>query len=345
MKTRFRLIQRNIRGSTFYCVDNRTGKRTSLKTRDRDEASRLIQAKNEAERQPMINVQIAKAYLAASDAAISTRTWQHVFEHIINCKEGPTKVRWTGASKEKAFDLIRERPVIETHAEELLHVLKSGTVSTNVYLRRVHNFAMDMNWLSWPIIPKRQWPAVHYKEKRAITVDEHHRIVAREKNTERKAFYELCWHLGGSQSDIAHLAAEDIEWNGQYLSYSRQKTAVTSLIHFGAEVASLLRNLPQVGALFPYLRNVRAGDRATEFKQRCSGLGIAGVTLHSYRYAWAERARLAGYPERFAQEALGHNSKAVHRAYAKRAQVRIPALEDYERDFADKVVELKRNAA
>jgi hypothetical protein len=24
-------------------------------------------------------------------------------------------------------------------------------------------------------------------------------------------------------------------------------------------------------------------------------------------------------PERFAQEALGHNSKAVHRAYAKRA--------------------------
>ncbi len=39
------------------------------------------------------------------------------------------------------------------------------------------------------------------------------------------------------------------------------------------------------------------------------------VTLHSYRYAWAERAKTAGYPERFAQEALGHNSKAVHRAY------------------------------
>jgi hypothetical protein len=35
--------------------------------------------------------------------------------------------------------------------------------------------------------------------------------------------------------------------------------------------------------------------------------------------------------ERFAQEALGHNSKAVHRAYAKRALMRIPSLEDYER--------------
>lgn len=49
--------------------------------------------------------------------------------------------------------------------------------------------------------------------------------------------------------------------------------------------------------------------------------GIKGVTLHSYRYAWAERAKVCGYPERFAQEALGHNSKAVHRAYAKRALI------------------------
>ena len=34
-----------------------------------------------------------------------------------------------------------------------------------------------------------------------------------------------------------------------------------------------------------------------------------------YRYARAERAKTVGYPERFAQEALWHNSKAVHRAY------------------------------
>jgi hypothetical protein len=28
-------------------------------------------------------------------------------------------------------------------------------------------------------------------------------------------------------------------------------------------------------------------------------------------------------------EALGHNSQAIHRAYAKRAKVLLPALEDY----------------
>jgi hypothetical protein len=36
-------------------------------------------------------------------------------------------------------------------------------------------------------------------------------------------------------------------------------------------------------------------------------------------------------PERFAQEALGHNSNAAHRAYAKRALMKIPSLEDYEK--------------
>jgi integrase len=63
-------------------------------------------------------------------------------------------------------------------------------------------------------------------------------------------------------------------------------------------------------------------------------LGIKGVTLHSYRYAWAERAKTAGYPERFAQEALGHNSKAVHRAYSRKAKVELPSLGEYERQRA-----------
>ncbi len=49
---------------------------------------------------------------------------------------------------------------------------------------------------------------------------------------------------------------------------------------------------------------------------------------------------MAGYPERFAQLALGHNSKAVHRAYAKKAQVTLPPLEEYERAQEQKIVPL-----
>jgi integrase len=102
-------------------------------------------------------------------------------------------------------------------------------------------------------------------------------------------------------------------------------------VRFDDEVEEILRSRPRTGHLFPYLSGVREADRATEFRQRCKGLGIEGVTLHSYRYAWAERARVAGYPERFAQEALGHNSKAVHRAYARHAKVVVPSLAAYEK--------------
>ena len=62
-------------------------------------------------------------------------------------------------------------------------------------------------------------------------------------------------------------------------------------------------------------------------------LGIKGISLHSYRYAWAERALKCGYPERFAQQALGHNSKAVHHAYSKHAEVTVPSLDDWEKQW------------
>ena len=72
------------------------------------------------------------------------------------------------------------------------------------------------------------------------------------------------------------------------------------------------------------------GRRLLRGDCRLKTVGISGVSLHSYRYAWAERAKAAGYPERFAMQALGHSSKAVHRAYAKQAQVTLPPLEEYE---------------
>ena len=61
------------------------------------------------------------------------------------------------------------------------------------------------------------------------------------------------------------------------------------------------------------------------------------MTLHSYRYAWAERVKQAGYPERFAQAALGDNSQAVHRAYAKRALMKLPSLQEYDERAATKI--------
>src|SRR5436190_20093883 len=287
MKRRFILYRRKLCG-TFYVEDTETRKQESLGTKNRAEAVPLLNARNDSVRQPQLNLQIAKAYLAGTDSAASTRTWQHALDALVETKHGPTKDRWRRAAKESALDLIRNRVVIETQAEHLLAALKAGTVSTNVHLRKLHNFCLSMNWLPWPIIPKRLWPEVRFQPKRAITVEEHKLIVEREKNPERRDFYELCWHLGGSQSDIANLKAEDVDWPNQTIAYARRKTGSLAMIHFGPDIEAVLRRLNSTGYLFPYLQLVRAGDRATEFKQRCEGLGIKGVTLQSYRYAWAE---------------------------------------------------------
>jgi integrase len=335
MKLRYRLFLR--RKSVYYAFDDTTKTFTSLKTKDKAEATRLLVALNEAGKQPAMNLSLARVYLRHSDPMVSVRTWQNVLDEIIGIKSGPTQARWKSAAKDKAFDLIRDRILIETQAEHLLAVLRTGTVSTNAFLRKIHNFALDMNWLAATVIPRRQWPAIHYKEKRAITLEEHQRIIAAEVNPERKALYQLCWHLGASQGDIASLKGEDVDWTNGTVSFFRKKTGVPVIVHLGAEALNLFKDLPAEGVLFPYLSRVRANDRATEFRSRCRQLGISGVTLHSYRYAWAERAKTVGYPERFAQEALGHNSNAVHRAYAKRALMKIPSLEDYEQRAATKV--------
>ncbi len=328
MKNRYRLVHRGERG--FYFIDNETGKRTSLKTKDRDAAEQIVLAKNQALRQPSLNLQIAKAYLAGTDNGVNTRTWRDAIESLTNTKHGANKDRWLRVAKDPALASLLPLIIVETKGEALLRAMQNGTVSTNVYLRRLHNFCVDMNWLPWPLVPKRQWPAVQFKEKRAITLEEHQKIIAAEVNPERKLLYQLCWHLGGSQGDIAALRGEDVDWTNSTVGFFRKKTGTPVVVHLGKEALNLLKDQPSEGPLFPYLSRVRSGDRATEFASRCEQLGIHGVTLHSYRYAWAERAKTVGYPERFAQEALGHNSKAVHRAYAKRALMKIPSLEDYE---------------
>jgi integrase len=279
MKNRYSLFRRE--NGIYYSLDRIAKKRNSLNTPDPVEAKRLLNALNEACQQPAVNLQIAQVYLQHSDPDFAKRSWQHVMDEMGRTKAGSTKKRWDVAMKDKAFDQIRFLVLIKTQAEHLLDSIHRGTVSTNVFLRRIHNFALDMSWLPRAIIPKRQWPAVRFKDKRAITFDEHLAIVSREKNPERQKFYELCWHLGGSQGDLASLKGEDVDWENRTVSFTRKKTGVPVILHLGEDALNLFRDLTSEGFLFPYLAGVRAGDRATEFKQRCRGLGIEGVSLHS----------------------------------------------------------------
>ncbi|MFM8358895.1 MAG: hypothetical protein ACKOET_10095, partial [Verrucomicrobiota bacterium] len=113
MKNRFRLIVRGSRGKAFYCVDTATGKRTSLRAPDRDAAEQIVLARNQALRQPTLNLQIAKAYLAGSDSGVATRTWRQALDTLIATKRGPTQERWISGAKDKALVPLLPKVVIE----------------------------------------------------------------------------------------------------------------------------------------------------------------------------------------------------------------------------------------
>jgi len=250
MKARYRLTRRGSRGDTFYCKDTTTGHRVSLKTSDVGEAQRIINAKNEAERQPMLNFQLAKAYLLGSDSAIARRTWWDASLRSRKRNSAPMD-RWLTAQKDKACQPLWPRRIIETQGEELLKCIRAGCTSTNNHLRRLHNFCVDMNWLPWPLIPKRQWPAVRYKERRAITWDEHSRIVAREGNAERKGLLPTRVASGGLPRRSAALHGEDVDWASGTITYVRMKTKCrenqTPLqIRFVQSVADILNTAPVI---------------------------------------------------------------------------------------------------
>jgi integrase len=331
MKERFYLYRRR---EMFYLQDSRTGKQQSLETKDRKAALRLLEIKRQTVADPGFNQFILKSCLTTQDPLLGKRTWAAVMEQMQTHGKDATKTRCARAMKCKAFDALRPVKLVETTAEDFLTILSHGKVSVVHYLKRLHNLALGLGWLAFPVLAPRLWPKLRFKSKRGITLAEHQRILAAEKNPERNLFYQLLWEIGSSQSDAAALTAENIDWPTRSLSYFRMKTGEQAQLAISKNMAAILEQLPTTGSLFPKIAATTDNARSAEFYRRCKVLGIEGVSLHSYRYAWAERAKTCGYPERFAQAALGHNSKAVHRAYAKKAYVLIPTLDDYERKMA-----------
>lgn len=336
MKNQYRLFQRS--SGIFYLENDVTRQQESLRTRDRAVAKRILNARNEAHQQPAINLQIARAYLMVSDPGSTTRNWQAVMDAVAQTKDGGTRKRWERAMMEHPFDDIRQVKLIETRPDHFLGMFAKGTVCTNIFLRRLHNFALDMDWLPKSIMPRKQWPKIKFKDKRGITKEEHEKILAGERNSEWRAYYNLLWHLGGSQSDVANLRAEDADWEMKVISFNRMKTGSVVQLHFGETLSNILSDLPGAGHIVPHIARMKGTDRSKAFTRRCLHVGVAGVSLHSYRYAWAERAKTCGYPERFAMQNLGHGSNAISRAYAKKAKVMLPSLEDYERNAATETV-------
>lgn len=303
MRHRFWLFQR---GRTYYVEDTLTRRQESLDTQNRTEAERLRSAKETAAGQPHASLAIGKAYLAAHDPQLVRRTWRSVMDDFVQRGQEQTRERKRRAMRSAPFRLVADKKLVDTTADDFRHVLVAGGSTTNLILRRVQNFALGMGRLTGPIIPPKLWPIANPRLKRGITQQEHQKIIAADINVERRHYYELLWEIGAAQTDTALLTAEYIDWERRVLQYQRRKTGEWACIQIGPRLELLLRKLPHTGPLFPQIAQSTDRARAAEFCRHSRTVDVKGVSLHSYRYAWAERARAAGYPERHAQNTLGH---------------------------------------
>ena len=333
MKKAFRMFKRSDRGGVYYLLNKETGLVRSLETTDKNAAQRLLDAENQARESSALNLQLGVLYLRNADPNIAKRTWQQAMDELSSHGKEISQKRCNREMASKAFDHIRSKRIVETTNEDLLAVLKRGGSATNNYLRRLHNLALGNGWIPFALIHPKQWPKPAKKPKRGITWEEHSKIILAEQNEERRHYYEMLWLIGAAQTDCSLLTAENINWKKRTISYQRKKTGEWSHLGIGASLEALLKKLPTEGHLFPNMAQMEDKDRSAEFCRRCRLLKLEGISLHSYRYGWAERAYAAGYEERFAQAALGHKSQAVHHAYAKRATVVCPPLESAENNI------------
>jgi len=191
MQARYRLYRRSNRShGTYYAQDVTTGARESLGTKNKAEAQKLLQAKNEAYIQPVLSRELAKVYLHTLDPDFGTRTWLDVARLIDNSYDGNTKTRFQKFLKSHPVRRLMSRRLIETSASDFLSVFSHprAGVSTNVQLRILHNRAFDLEWILKPVLSRRAWPKIRYASRRGITRDQHESVLKVTPNKEYRLY-------------------------------------------------------------------------------------------------------------------------------------------------------------
>ena len=142
MQLKYRLYRRN--NGTFYWQENNGLKQGSLKTKDKREATALLHAMNGAHRQPTLTLAVGRAYLAAHDPKMIERTWQAVMVEMATHGIATTQERCARALRSKAYDSIRNKPLVETTGEDFLTIMHANGNCVGHYLRRLHNLATNL---------------------------------------------------------------------------------------------------------------------------------------------------------------------------------------------------------
>jgi len=261
MKDRFTMF---LRGAVYYIEDRSTGQQKSLQTRDAREARKLIQARNESISQPLMNLALAKTYLAAQDPKLITRTWADVMTRFCNRTNANTRMRHERVVRTKAMQFLKDKRLVETTADDIFEALKLGTNSTIAFLQTLHNDALGMGWIPSPILPRKMWPKMTKKNKRAITEAEHITLMGAVED-EWRLYFQLLWFVGAAQTDAANLTSANVDW---------QKPREFRIGKTGFRGETRTAGIARENQELPRISPVRFSIRDRHREARCIGGGI-----------------------------------------------------------------------
>ncbi len=120
-----------------------------------------------------------------------------------------------------------------------------------------------------PIHSKRAWPKIKYANRHGISREQHEAVLKFTPKKEYRIYFELLWHTGGSQTDIASLHAEDINWGTRRLYYERQKLRskgqCNACLVIGKALEAILLQFPKEDPSSPTSGRSRKASAATAF--------------------------------------------------------------------------------
>jgi hypothetical protein len=160
VQLKYRLYRRH--NGIFYWQNNTSNKQGTLRTTDKREAERQLNAMNESHRQPTLNLNLARAYLAAHDPKMAQRTWQAVMNEMATHGIPTTQERCARGFRSKAYDPIRDKPLVQTTGADLLAIIHANGNCVAHYLRRL------ITWLSISVGSRGpSWQNAHGRKSEA----------------------------------------------------------------------------------------------------------------------------------------------------------------------------------
>ena len=223
--------------------------------------------------------------------------------------------------------------------------LKPNTISTYMrMLRSIYNRGVEAG--SAPYVPRLfhdVYTGVDIRQKKALPVDELHKLLYEDPKSERlrrtQAIAVLMFQFCGmSFADLAHLEKSALDRN--ILRYNRIKTKTpmsVEILDTAKEIINRLRNSQDPHPDSPdYLFNILSGDKKRtderayreyqsalrQFNNCLKDLARAlhlqsPVTSYTLRHSWATTAKYRGVSIEMISESLGHKSIKTTQIYLK----------------------------